>query len=650
MHLTADERLQRHPSLRNFDNWPVIRVEEIESSKRAAFRRNIKAMQLVLAQIPYNEIQGATGLNPAQISRLKKRALAGDEEEEPALTQALIPYVRLVRPKRRKALATMVEGSGAACSFQALLDTVPGLKDGLEKLLKADLADDPNAENLTPASFHQHFLVFLDKANHPQTSYPFTEDWLAYESCRLYYHRRRNELLMEKALKRQPKRIISPLSSDFYFGREIQIDECTFDAHTTIYVLWDSSLVPLRVSRFSVLIISDVDSSAYLGFYLTLNTHCSQYDVLSTMIKACQFSETEKPTVEGIHYLPGANFPNQISPEISRVAWSRVALDNAMAHHASSVADYVCDHHYATLSLGVPASPKRRSLIENAIRRVADIGSRFKSTSGKNPADPRKESKKNRKRPPVVTVQAIEEAIYAELGKANNTPKAFLMGNTPLDMVQQSMISYPLRLRPIDLVRAKSPFVLEEHVNLKWIKEDHRTPHINFLYLRYQGSFLSDLIANGEKKVVIQYDYRDIRKLDVYTLDGRYAGEVTAPKSWQRFPHSVKTRQYIHRLCRRLKIRMKAPLVDYFQLQLERANKPRSALEMFRLYKEFTNPAFKLDPSNQSTPEPHDDAIPPSKSDSTVNAKRSSDVIEKVVETPKWSTNMAYHHNEVSNG
>ncbi len=646
MYLTADERLQRHPSLRNFDNWPVIRIEEIEPEKRAAFRQNIKAMQLVLAQLPYDKIQKTTGLDPAQISRLKARALAGDEDEEPALTQALIPYARLAPPKRRKALATMVEGSGAACAFQALLNTVPGLKDGLEKLVRADLADDPNAENLTPGSFHQHFLVLLDRANHPQTTYPFTEDGLAYESCRRYYHDLRDLLLMEKSLKKQPKRIISPISSDFYFGREIQIDEHTFDAHTTIYLQWDSRLVPLRISRFTVLVVSDRDTTAYLAFHLAFTTHCSQFDVLSTLTKAGQYTEAITPTIEGIRCPPGAAFPNQISPQIARVAWHRVALDNAMSHHAYSVADYVCEQHLATLSLGTPASPKTRSLIENAIRRIADIGGRFKSTSGKNPADPHKESKKNFKNPPAGTVQVMLEAIYATLSQANNTPKAHLMGNTPLDVVRLSMSSYPLRQRAIDLNRTQSPFILEKRVNLKRI--EGRAPHINFYYVRYRGECLANLLADGKKEVIVQYDYRDVRKLKVYTLDGRYVSEVSAPSSWQRFPHGVKTRQYIHRICHKLKIRMKDPLVEYFQLQLDRANKPRSALEMYRLYQEYTNPDIKLDPSNQSLPATFDDGKAPSESEILVHSMQPSDATKETIEIPEWSTNMAFHYNEIA--
>lgn len=646
MFLTADQRLQQNRTLRDFENWPVIRLEDIPAAKRRTYRRNLQAMQLVLKQVPYQQIREATGLHPAQIARLKQRALAGDDDSEPHLTTALIPGRRLARTKRRKPLPTTTENCGTACAFQALLEFVPGLKDKLDVMLKADLQDNPKGENLTPRAFHQRFLCFLDQAHHPQTQYPFTEDQLAYESCRLYFHSRREHLLRAQVRKRRPKRVVSPARSDSYFGREIQIDEYTFDAHCTLWLSGISGHVPFRVARFAVILVSDVDSTAILGFYLAFTQHCSQYDVLSALTAAGRFAEPQQSTVPGIDYLPGPAFPNQISPEIARVAWHRVALDNALSHCAESVAAYICEQHFGTLSLGTPRSPKLRHDIENAIRQISSMAKRFKSTSGKHAADPIRESRKNAKKPPMPTVEAVEEAIYALCCQANNTPKPHLMGETPLEAVRRSMMAHPLPLRPDDPDRVDSPFVLEQRLKIQWLKHEPSAPYLHFMYQRYHGQCLSGLLAKGAKAVVVHYDFRDIRSLTVYTLDGHYAGEVLAPMSWQKFPHGVKTRQSIQRVCRALKRKMKDPLVGYFNLQLKRANQSKAALEMCRLQREYLPRSCRLDPSNRASASFDDPAELAAQSDREVpppRAPRASSRPSRPAAIPAWSTDLAYH-------
>ena len=141
-----------------------------------------------------------------------------------------------------------------------------------------------------------------------------------------------------------------------------------------------------------------------------------------------------------------------------------------------------------------------------------------------------------------------------------------------------------LRLLPEDGQKRNSPFEMSKMVPVKWNKNEDRLPHINFYGCRYKGKCLANLINHT---VNVIYDYRDIRKLQVQTSDGRLVGEVYAPESWQHFPHGVKTRQYINKFCRVNKLKLKDPLVEYFWLQLQHKNAKKSTLEI--LYREIFN-------------------------------------------------------------
>ncbi|MEJ1339163.1 MAG: hypothetical protein RPT95_13665 [Candidatus Sedimenticola sp. (ex Thyasira tokunagai)] len=522
MWLSADDRLRLHPALRDIANWPMIELNQIRKDKRKAFLRNRKAMALILIQQPYEVIHRETGIHPSQLSRLKKRALEADENSPPPLSEALIPGRFLFPSKRRQSLSTLTESKGDRCSFEYLLQTVPRLRENLDEHLWQDIDEDPDAQNLNPGAFHAQFLESLESANHRKDTYPYTTERVAYESCRKYYHRRRAELLAEYLVDHSPNRIIQPYQPGFYYGREIQIDEYTYDGPLTIFVKWQNDYVPLRVSRVLLVVIADVDTTAVLGFSIAyMQHHCSQYDVLATMITATQFCDMPEPTVEGIVYQPGHAFPNNISEEIARVAWDEVSLDNALEHCAESVSEHIGDIHSGTIHLGIPGAPKSRNTIEYVINKISQQAKRQKSTSGKHPADPIRESRKNSKKPPALTDQAMLESVFALLSYENNAQKPHLMGKTPLDAVKQSLATHPHRLLPQGIHR-ESPFILRKKVTVKWLSHERRKPHINFAYHRYTGDCLIQAI---DKAVWIEYDFRDIRKLKVITENGEELSE-----------------------------------------------------------------------------------------------------------------------------
>jgi len=111
--------------------------------------------------------------------------------------------------------------------------------------------------------------------------------------------------------------------------------------------------------------------------------------------------------------------------------------------------------------------------------------------------------------------------------------------------------------------------------------------------VKYRGEAIrnADLINN---KVSITFAIQDIRTLTVSTLEGKRLGEVYAPKTWQRFPHSLTTRKYINKLMRDHSFSAKDPLASYFEYAFQHRHLPEQALELVRVYREYGQQSIPL--------------------------------------------------------
>ena len=141
----------------------------------------------------------------------------------------------------------------------------------------------------------------------------------------------------------------------------------------------------------------------------------------------------------GLIYIPGSGFPSGLSEEFCNIGLNMVRLDNAFCHIAHTVRDYVCNELGATISLGLPAKPKMRNLIEFAFRILNYDMHRFPSTTGSHPKDPIKETSKNSKKPPIITLNALEEVLSVIISGHNAKPQNKLGGSSPLGLMKFHM-------------------------------------------------------------------------------------------------------------------------------------------------------------------------------------------------------------------
>ena len=596
MFVSWRERLTAQPALWQFEQWPRLAIEGLPHPRRKLYLRNRQILAQVLAGQPLHSVARAHQLSPGRLTQLLNRCLGGEADTQPALSRGLVPYASLNPRQRCSPLPALTHHRPANCAFRALLQNVPGLQVGLDALIIAKLKDSPNAQSLTPQGFHGAFKRLLVEANWPADCYPYTSMTVAYESLRQYLHHREDELRLARQHRRNQATPATGALGGGTHARAMaiaQTDEHTLDLSNNVHLVLNDELIPLRLARACVLVTIDVATHCIFGYHLAFSRYPNQQDMLTLLGNCLTPWQPMALTTPGFSYLPGACFPSGLSDAFP-ISFGTMQLDNALMHRAHSVIGFLCEQQGTTLSYGHPATPTIRALVESVFHYIAKHAThRFAATSGSYPTDEKKESRKNQKRVPSVSLRTLDEALSILLTEYNVTPQAALGGATPLALFRHHCQNHFVRYVPAALQTQWRPLVNEKIVTLHWEKDAHRAPYVYFMYTRYQGPGLWQALPD-HKKIRLHFDRRDIRSVQASTLDGDELGELRAPLSWQRFAHSIATRQLIHRLTKTCRFSMRDPLSAYFQYLLDNKNQPKTALQLLQVYEEYTQAGARL--------------------------------------------------------
>ena len=616
------DRLLANPELTDINQWPFVDASSLSRRRREDYVRNRRIMARVLGGESQKAVALDYGLTPSRVSRLLTRCLGGDIDTPPRLSMGLLPHQQCEAPVRRRPLPRITQEGGARACFQALLNHVPGLKAHLDRMIRAHVSGRRQGQNLAPKPFHAAFITYLREANWPDDCYPFTHSSWAYESVRTYFRRREQELVMPNT----PRRVISSRDTASRIFQEVQIDEHLVDCASHIGLDVGGDIQAVRLARITLLLARDVASGAYLGYVLALTRHPSASDMLALLNQLVYPWEPQALTTPGLHYTPGAVFPSALGASYCRPSIGIVRLDNAMAHRAERLLVRLCDELGATVNFGLPAQPKARGLIEQAFKYLNVDVHRIASTTGSHPLDPKRERRRHTKRAPLISLQALEEAIGVVLTEHNIRPVGNLAGFSPLDMMRRQMAHHLVPLRPPPLDRLPSPYHETRTARVRKPKANKHAPHIYFEKVLYRGEAINQAALINQPVQVI-YDTRDIRSLDVITDDGRHLGEVRAPKSWQRFAHSLALRKKINRHIRHDLIQRHDALAGYFQYCLTHREKPSIALDLVSLCRGMNLPSAAASVETK----------PARRSQTTNPGSKASDSHKKV---PTWSPSM----------
>lgn len=593
MYLNWQARLDQQPSLWDIQNWPTIEVLNLPADKRHQYWRNQRILNQVLAQVPLKQIEAEFRFARGRLTHFMNRCLAGDSEDQPPLTKALIPGFRVSHGQRRVPLASFAAPSGSAFAFEHLLQTAPGLRVYLEKLLKKFATRARKSQNLRVNTFHKAVIRYLRQINWPSNSYPFTAQNLGYQGARRYFHRR----LVELQLPAPPKRILLPSARPLGIFEELEIDEHTVDGGASvvleIHKLWE----PLRVSRISLIACRDVASNTVIARQLVLSRNVCTSDMLMLFAQITTVWQSRVLHSPGLAWPQGSFMPTQLGEAFLRPTIGLIRLDNALVHLAHDVRDHVCSNLGATLNFGLPGYPTARVLIESAFKDLNLTAHRLPSTTGSHPTDPLREPDRHRKQAPIVSLKTLEEMIDLHIATMNTRLIGNIGAQSPIQLMSNQMANHLVPLRPACVLGQEDPTVQRETVKVKFEKGARREPWINFLYQRYcsPGVLSADLIGES---IVIEYRIDAISQVRALTQEGDFLGILSAPKTWLRFEHSVVTRKYIMRLVNAEKLKGDDPFGEYYDYLVTHRDAPSCALEIVRFGRELS----ALSSGGQSAP------------------------------------------------
>ncbi|MCK2147554.1 hypothetical protein MYE70_00590 [Marinobacter alexandrii] len=493
--------------------------------------------------------------------------------------------------------------------FTKLMNEVPGLRLGLDQMLLDRLKDKAWAQVPSPARYHALFKSLLAKAGVPLGAYPYNTVSLAYESVRRDLHSRWKVFCQARKARRQAFTRPPPTGEVQWVYDRIEIDEQLVDCETStvdIQLSLGEQLPPLRLPRFTVLTAVDVSTDCIVGFRIALTAHPRQNDLLALLYQCVSRWPERDVQTSGMKLWPGAGFPST-DPQLPLPLPREIALDNAWMHHAHSVESFVTQELGATISYGRPQCPTVRQTIETCFNRLNQhLSHRLASTTGSSVTDPKRESKKNRKAIPIMSLPDFENALYVTFAESNRQTRARLASASPLAALRHQVEQTYVIEVDDDRRACWNPFKVTKQVKVHDLTKPERKPYINFEYLRYKGPGLLAL-PNSDSKVFIRYDRRDIRRVEAVTAGGQSLGELHCPGSWQSYPHSVETRRYLHKTHGVLIGQSRDPLTDYFDRLRAQLSNPTDVANFLRTYEEFVG-GFGLPNSLWSpAPEPETD-------------------------------------------
>ena len=586
---TWKEQLDSRPELRDLANWPYIDQRALPLDRRKLFMRNKRLVARVLSYDSISTVAADANVSRGTLYSLLKRTLESPDGDQPALTVGLVPFAQVTKPKRKMALSSLSCPSAGRCSLSYVLDKLPDVTKKLDEHLSAFIKRSASGQNLKPGVFHRLFISLLKEYGWPTDTYPFTESSLGYESVRKYFHSRIDALKqLNGSSKQTVPRPLRPLS----VLEEVELDEQLTDGAAAFEFEINGIKVTERLARLSLVMMVDVASDCWLSYHLAFTRSPRQEDVLAVFDQFYKPWKQLKCSESGLRYTVGAMMPSGLGKDFANLPIKMVKLDNALCHMAESIQHYVCEQLGATINLGIPGQPKSRNVIEHAFRLVSDQLKRYPSTTGASPLDPERETPKNRKSPPIVTLGALEEAISVIVANHNALPQAALGNKAPIDVFKEGVLHGLVIRTSDDVATLTNPFLRRKKATIRKPKLESRLPYINFKYARYQGtSIASDSMINQE--VFVEYDSTDLRTIKAYRPDGTFLGELMANGGWGKHKHSRGMREHIYRENRKLRRASQDPLGDYFRAQLEEARSPKKALEAVRILREAES--FQLD-------------------------------------------------------
>lgn len=318
----------------------------------------------------------------------------------------------------------------------------------------------------------------------------------------------------------------------------IQIDEQLLDAFTSIDLGVGRHVKRHRMSRATLLLALDYSSTCILGHHVAYTAHVNTDDMLGLLESIYKPFELTEPLSAGLEMPPGPWFPNQLDLDAIPLLGS-VCMDNALVHHANLVTDVICNRLGASTHLGHPASPLARHIVERVFHYINLSGThRLPSTTGSHTRDTKKEPRKHKKKPPVITIKQLEDILKVVIAEYNTRARAHLEMFSPIERFKYLADQDSVLKVPAKIMQEASFFVDSKVVKIRQSSKETRRPWINAHGMRYTlGTEVHE--QRLPCTATIKFDRRDIRSVRAYDDKGINIGDFWLPKRYQSAPISA---------------------------------------------------------------------------------------------------------------
>lgn len=552
---------------------------------RPALRRNL--------DISYEMLRGGVGtvvadkhyITPAAVTYLMQRIFSLDDQGEYLLSRAVIPGNRVYKPKRRKAISSKKNPKGTKCVLGALFIQVEGFEDEMYQYVLAEAQGQPYAINLTPSVFAGLAITSLKARKWSRDLWPFCTTSKGYQTWRRLLRSLRDRVAQEKAERSQAIEGLDRLDRAQMPFDEIQIDWQVTDKFCRMTTECEGHVVDTRLDRCCLLVAFCVKSRCVVAWHLVLSRHPTHEDILQVIDNIyTQRKLTIRYTPELEHH-PKANYPSSVVPFMHMIGLNMISMDNAWANHARMVTDKASGSG-AFLRFGHGNSPLDRNFVESIFHYInKGVSHLSASTTGSHPVDPIRETAKNSKKPPVISIQSFKEMLDVWISQFNAQANDHNQGESPLQRIERYVQTQPLRLSHDFRHTQRDFFIVKRPATVYVPKGEPRRPEIKHNKLVYRSKKFNDRQLRG-KSVQIKYDKRDIRTIEVLTDDGLSLGTLYAQSAYLHYPLSDRTHRRIRAHVTKHGSLGPNPLLAYLRYLFLNKGKPSVALEFLRVSEE----------------------------------------------------------------
>ncbi|GAB3686475.1 hypothetical protein [Salinisphaera aquimarina] len=578
--------LAHNAAMRDIATWPAIDLCQLSETQRRLFVKRTQMLREVLSGTSVRVVADTYGVAAKTIYQLLERTLGSHDGAAPALSNGLIAYYRVRQYKRQLPLdeAGTKSSQGA---FAALQAEVPDLFKDLEARISDSVAGKANRRHYSIEALHQVFVRGLRDRHWPIDYYPFTTTSFAYESLRLWIIERRNFYRSRPSvLRTQPASHrhgpLSPITAKPF--REVQIDEWLIDATFALTIKHDTGQIEqVSVSRFWLVAAVDTYSTAVLAYVFGYADNPTQYDLQYLLEQLCSIWEPLDETARGVNYSQDGGLPSGLLQAARFAAPVVLSLDNAWAHWAKHFQSFVVSRMGAVLNLGAPKQPTARHLVETLFRRIGQPVHQLPNTTGSNVRDPRRYKKNPARAAFTLSLDDCRNLMEAVICEHNATPRPDLLNYSPLARIEAAFQNgYISRQIPEDIRSSGASFKASQRCAVHPARMAGLKPYLNFAYLKYTGPCLAHF-SKPKSSVAIHYDTRDIRVLEVVTLEGEHIGNVECQGKWRGFAHGLQQRKRIFKEARTRKRQATSVLDEYMENLVKQRKKPKRALELSQI-------------------------------------------------------------------